>query len=195
MLQFGKLEVLLGLNLTRFLSHNAHSQQISCLPLSPSSALPPSYSSVGPSPVLAAASPGWALLKPHQAVGFLGPELSFLLHSPGLPQKQSPKMMSSNGQRTTWLSEVLRKGVTFAQAWSQVPVPGRFKQSCTAKVVLLNILFLVPKFTRLTFCKYFFQHGLPAWKHLDCYLSKFISATKRSKRLINPQTNMIPTVK
>lgn len=48
----------------------------------------PPTSALGPPPVLAAACPGWALLKPHQAVGFLGPELRPLYRSPGLPQKQ-----------------------------------------------------------------------------------------------------------
>lgn len=90
--------------------------------------------------------------KTSSSCGFSGlwaqPFLLFLSIIPLEFHRNSQMMMSSNGERTTWLPEVPRKGDTFAQAWSQVPEPGRFKQSCTAKVKLLNILFPVPKFMR-----------------------------------------------
>lgn len=83
--------------------------------------------------------------------------------------------------------------------------PGRFKQSCTAKVKLLNILFLFPKFTILTsvnisvninFCKYFFSAWSSSLEALRLYLSKFFPATKKSKRLIKlPKTMILRTKK
>lgn len=117
-----------------------------------SSTLEPSQISLGPPSIRAAVCPRWALAQ-HEDVAFLGPKKRYC--SLGLAQKQSQAMMPSNGQQS-----LVIKGTeeSPAQAWSELPEPRRFKQSCIAKVKLSNVLFLVPKLTRLTFCKCFFQH-------------------------------------